>query len=195
MSDGLLRNLSSRELMGVLAHEVSHIRHNDMWVMTLADLVSRLTGLLSLVGQVLLLVNLPLLLLGMATFSWLGVLLLIAAPTISALLQLALSRSREYEADMGAADLTGDPAALASALHRLDRVPGGWFEQVFLPGRRVPDPSLLRTHPPTEERVRRLLSLVARRPRVRTMPEYDPWLSALPRITMTPRWRIGGMWF
>ena len=195
VSDGLLRNLPPRELTAVLAHEVSHIGHNDMRVMTLADLVSRLTGLLSLSGQILLLINLPLLLFGMETVSWRAVLLLIAAPSISALLQLALSRSREYEADMGAAELTGDPEGLASALQRLEYVSQGWFERVFLPGRRVPEPSLLRTHPPTEERVRRLLSLVTRRPRMAGPPAYDPWLDALPRIEVPPRWRIGGRWY
>jgi heat shock protein HtpX len=58
ITDGLLRRLTLRELIGVLAHEISHIQNNDMWVMTLADLVSRITHALSLVGQLLILINL-----------------------------------------------------------------------------------------------------------------------------------------
>ena len=62
ITDGLLRNLVPRELAGVLAHELSHVRNDDTWVMGLADLVSRLTSSLSLAGMLLLILNLPLLL-------------------------------------------------------------------------------------------------------------------------------------
>ena len=61
--------------IGVLAHEVSHVRSNDMWVMGLADMFSRLTAWLSLFGQLLLLVNLPLLFLGQITVNWLAILI------------------------------------------------------------------------------------------------------------------------
>jgi heat shock protein HtpX len=70
-----------------------------------------------------------------------------------------LSRTREYDADLNAARLTGDPGGLAQALARIERVQGGWFERIFLPGRHLPAPSLLRTHPPTEERIARLMAL------------------------------------
>lgn len=195
VSDGLLRGLDTRELVAVLAHEVSHIAHNDLRTMTFADLASRLTGLLSLVGQFLLLVNLPLLILGEQTISWFAILLLIFAPTLSALFQLALSRSREYQADLGAARLTGDPEGLALALARLERVQGGWIERVLMPGWRIPEPSWLRTHPPTEARIARLMALRERGPHGPLTPEpYDPahlLRDDLPR----PRWRIGGTWF
>ena len=63
LTDGLIRALTLRELAGVLAHEISHIRNNDLFVMGLADTMASLTRLLSVLGAVLLMVNLPLLLL------------------------------------------------------------------------------------------------------------------------------------
>jgi heat shock protein HtpX len=171
LTEGLLRGLNMRELSGVLAHEVSHVANNDMWVMGMADLVSRITSTFSLFGQMLVLINLPLLMMGEAVLPWLPLLILVASPTLSALLQLALSRAREYDADLDGAELSGDPVGLASALQKLERYQGGLLERIFLPGRRIPDPSLLRTHPRTEERVRRLMSL-AQEPR--TMPPPMP---------------------
>lgn len=103
VTDALLRALTPRELAGVLAHEVSHVRHNDMWVMGLADMFSRMTRMFSSFGQLLLLLNFPLLLLSEYTISWTAILILVLAPTLSALIQLALSRTREYDADLGAA--------------------------------------------------------------------------------------------
>ncbi len=160
VTDGLLRQLSMRELSGVLAHEIAHISHHDIRVMGLADLVSRLTRMLSLTGQLLLILGLPAWLMGAYDIPVAGIGLLILAPTISSLLQLALSRAREFNADLVAARLTGDPQGLASALTKLERYQGGWLEQVVLPSRRNPDPSLLRTHPRTAERVERLMEFV-----------------------------------
>jgi len=159
ITDGLLRSLDFRELAGVLAHEISHIRHNDMWVMGLADMVSRLTSALSVVGQVLLVLSVPLLLFGDVEISWFPILLLIVAPALSTGLQMGLSRTREYDADLGAAELTADPEGLASALLRIDRGHGSSLQHLLFPGGRNPQPSMLRTHPPTSERVERLLAL------------------------------------
>ena len=165
LSDGLLRALNQEELAGVLAHEISHIRNNDRWMMGLADAVSRLTRMLSWMGQLLLLLSLPMLILGGNTVPWLLVLLLIGAPILSFLLQLALSRTREYDADLDAATLTGNPRGLANALAKMERVRGSWLERLLLSGRRRPEPPLFRTHPDTAERIRRLLELEAgRRP-------------------------------
>ena len=135
-----------------------------------------------------LLVSLLPMLLGYARpFPWLLVLLLIAAPTVSALLQLALARTRELEADLEAVELTGDPLGLASALRKLELQPAGWLWQVLVPYRRAEEPSsLLRSHPATAERVRQLESLVKAPPRVprmlvarplppRPLPEWDPF--------------------
>ena len=157
LTDGLLRTLNQEELAGVLAHEVSHIRNSDLWVMGLASGVSRVTGTLSWIGQLMLLFNLPMLMLDAYQFPWLLVLLLISAPTASALLQMALSRTREFEADLDDASLTGNPRGLAKALAKMERIQRGWLQRIFPVGRRVP--SLFRTHPETEERIQRLLEL------------------------------------
>jgi len=162
VTDGLLRTLNLRELAGVLAHEVSHIRRNDLRVLGLGAFMGQVTHLMSLVGQLLVILNLPLLLMGEVTISWLAILLLILAPTLSGLLQLALSRTREYDADLGAVRLTGDPQGLASALSKLERFNRRLLGRVLLPGRRLPEPFLLRTHPRTEERIQRLLRLEGR---------------------------------
>lgn len=198
ISDGLLRKLHLREVVGVLAHEISHIRSNDLWVMGLADMFSRATSILSLLGQVLLLINLPLLLLSAVTINWFAILLLIFAPSLASLAQLALSRTREYDADLNAARLTGDPDGLASALLKIEQAQGGWMERVLLPGRKVPAPSLLRSHPLTSDRVRRSRQLkrtiaIEQRlgmPDVRTghMPDY------VSPIARRPRWHLNGLW-
>lgn len=164
MTDGLLRNLDERELTGVLAHELSHVRHNDMWVMNLADIIGRMTVALSQFGLFMLFFGLPLVLLGAIDISLPMVLLLIFAPTLTALLQLALSRTREYDADLGAVELTGDLPGMIAALRKLERRQGGWMERIFMPGRRQPEPALLRTHPQTEERIARLRELAPRQP-------------------------------
>jgi heat shock protein HtpX len=159
VTDGLLRRLPSRELAGVLAHEVSHIRAGDLWIMNLSDAIGRVTHGLAYGGVLVVLFTLPLTLTGGASTLWVLALLALL-PTVVSLLQLALSRSREYDADLEAAVLTGDPEGLARALERLDSTTGRIWERVLVPHRRAPDPLLLRTHPPTAERARRLRELV-----------------------------------
>ncbi|MBK1630937.1 hypothetical protein CKO31_09320 [Thiohalocapsa halophila] len=195
VSDGLLRRLDLREQAGVLAHEISHVANGDLAVMAFADLVSRVAGVFGLLGQILFLLSLPAALLTGADMPWLALLILLAAPTVSALVQLALSRNREYEADLAAAELTGDPAGLASALDKLERYQGRYWEQIFMPGRGVPEPSLLRTHPDTADRVRRLMTLVPRSPQ----PALDQAGPAArrppPAEPLPPRWRPPGLWY
>ena len=159
ISDGLIRRLGHREMAGVLAHEVSHVKNHDLRIMGLAQAMSNLTRTLSLAGQVILVLSLPLALFGQLYLPWFTIALLIVAPTVSALLQLALSRTREFEADLGAAQLTGDPLALASALAKLEAPAGGWLWRLLTPYRRQEASPLLRSHPATEERVHRLKSL------------------------------------
>lgn len=160
ITDALARRLSQRELAGVLAHEISHIAHEDLRVMAFADVVARYTSIMSTIGIFSLLLNLAGLAGGYAEpVPWLGVIVLIVAPTIGGLLQLALSRTREFDADLGAAMLTGDPDGLASALQKLEREQGRMWEQMMLPGNRNPQPSALRSHPPTDQRVARLMRL------------------------------------
>ncbi len=203
VTDGLLRSLDLRELAGVLAHEISHIRNNDLAVMGLADTVTNLTRLMSLFGIALLIINLPLLVMQPEATPWLLILLLIAAPWGGALMQLALARTREFDADLDAAHLTGDPEGIATALARIDGLQRGPWEGPFFsgrfPSRRAPPvPSLLRTHPHTEERVRRLMELGAgRRPAARAFPGLDrtPLPLGVPRAVRRPRYRLGGYWY
>lgn len=159
VTDALAQRLTARELAGVLAHEISHIAHEDVKVMAFADMVARYTSFMSTVGIVTLFLNLGGFAGGYdAPVPWLGVLVLIFAPTAGGLLQLALSRTREFDADLGAAMLTGDPDGLASALVKLERAQRGMWESLVLPGGRIPDPSILRSHPPTRERIARLMA-------------------------------------
>ena len=159
LSAGLLEKLDLREITSVLAHEVSHIASNDLWIMGLADTFSRLTQIMSWFGVFLILFNLPAIMAGSASVPWAAIALLYFAPTIGNLLQLALSRAREYDADLEGAALTGDPAGLAMALEKLERYQGRMWEDMLPTGRRIPIPSVLRSHPPTKERIRRLLEL------------------------------------
>ncbi len=160
VTSGLLRTLSPAELAGVLAHEIAHVRHNDMRVMLLAEIVARLTATFAQVGALLLLLNLPLVAAGRIHVSWSAVALLMASPSLSVLLQLALSRSRERQADLEAARLTGDPRALASALRKIGALEEHLLERLFR-HRHGPESSWLRSHPATEERIRDLLALEA----------------------------------
>jgi heat shock protein HtpX len=159
VTDGLLRRLPGRELAGVIAHEVSHVRAGDLWIMNLSDTIGRVTHALAYGGVLVVLFTLPLTLSDGSSPLWVLALLGLL-PTVVSLLQLALSRSREYDADLEAAVLTGDPEGLASALERLDGSTGRIWERVLVPHRRAPDPLLLRTHPPTAERTRRLRQLL-----------------------------------
>jgi heat shock protein HtpX len=162
LTDGILRRLDLRELAGVLAHEISHIRNRDLWLMNLADLTGRLTRVMTLLGLGLLVIGLPLWLGGGARPPALLIVVLLFAPQLTVLLQLALARAREFDADLDAAGLTGDPAGLILALAKLERYQQGLWEQILMPGYRSPEPSLLRSHPSTEERVARLEALYGR---------------------------------
>jgi len=88
LTDGLLRHLTLRELAGVLAYEVSHVRNQDLWIMGLADAIGRLTSLISFFGMILLVIDLPYLLVGEVDhLPWVLIALLVFAPTIGSLLQ------------------------------------------------------------------------------------------------------------
>jgi heat shock protein HtpX len=199
ITEGLLRRLTLSELAGVLAHEISHIRNNDLAVMSLADVMTRFTQMLSYLALFLALFNLPAFLLGDSEISFIGLLLLYLAPTVGSLIQLGLSRTREYDADLEAAGLTGDPESLASALEKLERYQGHFWEDMMLPvpGRRIPQPSLLRSHPLTQERVARLRSLHDRPmlPQLSIAEEPMVSLIGLGPIAMRPRYRWTGVWF
>ncbi len=166
----LLRLLDRRELRGVLAHEISHVAGQDTTVMRYAGLIGGLTRLLSRLGLWLALLQLPLVLLGAPPVPWTVVLLLWVAPAVSGALGLALSRTREHEADRNAVRLTGDAPGLASALVKLDVYERQ--QRRWLPFRAPEMPGWLRSHPETRERIARLgeLADVGARPRTRPRP-------------------------
>jgi heat shock protein HtpX len=203
LSHGLLRRLDEAEIVGVLAHETSHLRHDDVRLMALAAAFGRLSALAVNVLVVLVLLQLPLLLMGAVTIPLQVLVVLMALPVVQGLLQLAFSRSREYAADLSAAELLGDPEPLARALIRLEELqrPFWWP----LAPRRIPEDTdhdgvdgWLRTHPATAERVRRLRSLansdtVRRRPPLVIKHRWpDRWRFGHPRRLL--RWLPPWFW-
>jgi heat shock protein HtpX len=201
LSDGLLRIVSWRELVGVVAHEISHIAGNDTRVMGIADVASRLVSTISFVGQLLLILNMPLYLFGVARLPLLPIFIMMFAPLLMTLLQLALSRAREYEADLSAARLTGDPLGLASALQRMEQFQHQFLRRLFIPYGRVEVPSVLRTHPGTAKRIQRLVGLA--QDMVTETVGGDDWtndrsrqiLMGVNAPTRQPRRRLSGIWY
>ena len=118
---GILRILSERELRGVMAHELAHVKHRDILTSTISATVA---GAISSIAQF-----------GMffgghrsddgrgGGFS--GILVMILAPIAAMLIQFAISRAREFEADRGGAEISGDPQALAAALDKIHRYAQG----------------------------------------------------------------------
>ncbi len=164
VTEGILHLTDQRELAGVIAHELSHVRNRDTLISTVA---ATMAGLITHAVQMLFWFGGTFLSRGddeegnpLATLG-----LLLIAPIAAMLLQLAISRSREYAADASGAALMGDPDALADALekleHGVDRVPFNhspatahlWVVSPLRGGGAL---SLFSTHPPTQERVRRL---------------------------------------
>ncbi len=165
VNQGILDALSWEELQGVLAHEISHIRNRDILISSVAAAVAMGITFLARMAM------------WGAMFGGgnrgrdqnpLGTLaLVILAPIAAMMLQMALSRSREYEADRRAAKLLGSGESLASALEKLDRgtrlVPsnidpvqaGAYIANPFN-GRKVQFGNLFTTHPPMEDRIARL---------------------------------------
>ncbi|HDP80686.1 MAG TPA: peptidase M48 [Spirochaetes bacterium] len=194
-TDGILRNLEWDETAAIIAHEISHVRRNDLWIMGLADTLSRFTGVLSNVGIIMLLFYLPFMMVSGGFVPFPVILILLFAPTLSVLLQLALSRTREFDADLGAVKLTCDPGALARALKRIEEYPVKLGDVLVTPGRKVPAPSMLRTHPHTEKRLEKLAAMAVEGERPsfcaaaeRLFPDHYAM------VTRKPRWRVSGLW-
>jgi len=172
VTEGILQILNERQLEGVLAHELSHVKNRDILVGTIAAAIA---GLISSIGYLL---RFGLMFAGagrdsegrrgggLAALAW-----IIIAPLIAFMLQLAISRSREYGADASGAALEGDPEGLASALETLEAAQqvrpyeyaGPATAHLFivnpLRGGAAAIMNLLSTHPPLKERIRRLRAL------------------------------------
>ncbi|HVO55506.1 MAG TPA: zinc metalloprotease HtpX [Solirubrobacterales bacterium] len=156
---GITKLLSEDELRGVLAHELTHIRNRDILIQSVASAIG---AAITWVAYMLLWFgnddNSPLAIVGqLATF--------ILAPIAASIIQLAISRQREYAADAGGAEICGNPESLASALLRLEQGAAAVPMQVnqaaeplyiVAPFKGKGIQGLFSTHPPIEERVKRL---------------------------------------
>jgi heat shock protein HtpX len=164
---GILQLLTPRELRGVLGHELTHVMHRDI-------LTSTITA--SIAGAISTLAQFGLFFGGRDDDNrnpLVALLVLILAPIAAMLIQLAISRSREYEADRGGAEVSGDPRALADALAKIDRYarglpletaethPATAQMMIINPLSGGGLSGLFSTHPPTEERIHRLLAMAA----------------------------------
>ena len=193
-----LRRLTMREVAAVLAREVAHAQRGDLLVLGIADWISRFAQAGYYIGLALAALNILRGISGGEAVSWLSVALLILAPALMTLLQLAMSSAREIDADRAAALLTGDSLGVASAVSRLDLSPGSPLDDLMppVPARKVPLPSMLRYPPPSARRIARLNAFQAP-----PMPPLD--IAEGPRISligvgpieMRPRYRWPGVWF
>lgn len=171
VTTGIMQLLSKEELMGVLSHELAHIKHRDILISSIAAVLAGAISYLANMAQWGLLFGgfgdndeedggNPLGIVGV-------ILMMILAPLAAMLIQMAISRSREYLADAGGAKILGDPVPLASALKRLEewnqRLPmavNPATAQMYIVNPLTAGnlANLFSTHPPIEERVKRLLS-------------------------------------
>ena len=176
ITSGLINVLNERELSGVLAHEISHIKNNDLLVKGLATSFGNLTNTLSWVGRLLLLLSVPMMLMGIETVSFWAILVLIISPVFNVLLQMGLSRSMEYLADHDAALITQDPMGLATALYRIETLSRPWWARFWQPAMAQTSAEWLRSHPETSKRIAKLKALVGSSgsiPIRRPMPKSD----------------------
>jgi heat shock protein HtpX len=165
VTTGILRSMPQEELEGVIAHELAHIKNRDMLISTIA------AGIAGMIG------NLPWLLMFMGGSRDEGrhpladLAMVILAPIAAMLIQMAISRQREFEADRVGAEILGRPMPLANALKRLDYLAQRIPMEVAPSAAHLPviNPlaamgggmmKLFSTHPPTEERVARLEAMV-----------------------------------
>jgi heat shock protein HtpX len=170
VTEGILRTLGNDELRGVLGHELAHVKHRDILIGTLA---ATMAGAISMVAN-------------MAQWAMIfgggrssnddeggsplgGILMIIVAPIAAMLIQFAISRSREFLADEGGAQIAGNPLSLANALRKLERKaeeipmqanPATAHMFIVNPLSGGGLMNLFSTHPPMEERIARLEQMV-----------------------------------
>jgi heat shock protein HtpX len=164
---GILRVLSERELRGVMAHELAHVKHRDILISTVSA---------TMAGAISMLANFAMIFGGRDSEGRpanpiVGMLVMLLAPLAASLIQMAISRAREFEADRGGAEISGDPRALASALEKIhayargipmaaaERHPETAQMMIMNPLSGGGLRGLFSTHPSTEERVQRLLAM------------------------------------
>ena len=167
---GILHLLSARELRGVMAHELAHVQHRDILISTISA---------TMAGAISSLANFALMFGGRDSEGRpanpiASIALALLAPLAATLIQMAISRAREFEADRGGAEICGDPDALASALAKIDAYARGIpmptaDEHPATAQMMIMNPlsggglaGLFSTHPATEERVARLRAMVGR---------------------------------
>jgi heat shock protein HtpX len=168
VTDGILRTLSNEELKGVLGHELAHVKHRDILIGMVAA---------TMAGAISMLANMGALMVGGGRSSdnerggnpLAGLVMMIVAPIAAMMIQMAISRSREYLADEGGAQFSGNPLSLANALRKIsakvEEIPmkaspatAHMFIVSPLSGGGLM--SLFSTHPPMEERIARLEAMV-----------------------------------
>ncbi len=167
-TEGIMQLLTEEELSGVMAHELTHVMHRDILIGTVAATIA---GAISYLAQ-------------MAQWAMIfgggrrddndggspvaSLVMMIVAPIAAMLIQMAISRSREYSADEGGARLNGNPLALANALRKLAKgsqmipmhaTPATSHMMIVNPFRGGGIVNLFSTHPPIEERIARLESM------------------------------------
>lgn len=174
VTSGLIALLEREEVAGVIAHELSHVRHRDTLTMTITATIAGAIGMLA----------------NFAFFFGLGgredereaplgavgaIVMAVLAPVAAMLVQMAISRTREYAADRAGAEMSGNPEWLASALRKIEayaerasvpdaeRHPATAHLFIVNPLRGASLATLFATHPATEERVRRLEAMAAAR--------------------------------
>lgn len=163
---GIMQILSDRELRGVMAHELAHVKHRDTLISTISATMAGAIGSIAQFGMM---------------FGGgrdrpnpiIGILMMFLAPMAAGLIQMAISRSREYEADRMGAQISKDPKSLADALTKIHnyarQIPNQTAEahpetgqmMIINPLAGVSFDSLFSTHPKTEERVRRLMAMAS----------------------------------
>jgi heat shock protein HtpX len=169
---GLLRMLDAREVAGVMAHELAHVKNRDSLIMTITATLAGAIGMIANFGMMF----------GAGARdsegrpnplgAILGIAAAILAPLVAMLVQMAISRGREYEADRVGAEICGDPQALAAALDKISRgahaIPNARAEAnpasahlfIINPLAGGARDSLFSTHPATENRIARLMAMV-----------------------------------
>jgi heat shock protein HtpX len=167
-TQGILQILNDNELEGVLAHELAHVKHRDILTSSIAATIAAAIMMMARMAQF------------AAIFGGYGggrdrdrgsnpialLATIILAPLAAMLIQMAISRSREYSADAGGAQITGNPYGLADALRKIDAVskrvpleanPATAHLFIIKPFTSAFLSSLFSSHPPTEDRIRALL--------------------------------------